>query len=85
MEKLKVDIEEHEYLLELIDGPGYKVLIEKVLPQLLKKEADKVLMCRPENQAERDKLAYMQALYQGCRIIVEDIKALKSALRNKRS
>lgn len=85
MNKLKLDIEDFEELYEYLDQPGWQILLKKVLPQLLEREAQKVLFIRPDNAQEIHKLVAAQASYQGSRDIIKALTELKVMLRNQRT
>lgn len=82
---VKLDPEQQDELVELLEMPGWKLLTEKVFPQLLQQEAEKHLAIRVDNEQSITRLIHAQAAYNGKCDILNILKQLKQSLRNQRT
>jgi hypothetical protein len=69
-----VDEEQKEAILDMMATDGFDVLMEIVLPEILKDQAQRVLFAKPTE------LAYEQAKYQGMNAFVRKLSGLKDQL-----
>jgi hypothetical protein len=81
---VKLDPEQQDELLEIMDMPGWKVLTERCFPLLLQQEAEKHLALRVDNEQSITRLVHAQAAYNGKCDILNVLKQLKQSIRNKR-
>lgn len=74
---MKLTMDEIEMLNELYTSDGYKVYINKVLPQLIKRHEEKVLAANVDSPAAGHILMIEKARLEGARALIADISILK--------
>lgn len=78
---LKLSIEEREALFEMSDSDGYKILVNRVIPQLLEANASKVLGASLDNSEIAHNLLVDTAKLQGAKELAGKLGTLKQYLK----
>ena len=74
-------LDEQDAILEIFDMPGYKVLVSKLLPALLRNKQTRILHHPILKSDDFTALALLRAEFDGAKNLIKDISELKKAYK----
>ena len=79
----KLNEEEKDAILEMLDSDGFKLLCERILPVLIKQKQDRAFSLHIANEADLLILAVAKSKAEGAQDLLNEVASLKKLVRHK--
>lgn len=78
----KLNEEQKDLMLEMLDSDGFKLLCEKIIPVLIKQKQDRAFSLHIASEADLLILAVAKSKVDGAQDLANDIASLKKLVRH---
>lgn len=82
MLKLQVGLEDQDLLIDALTSEGFKVLVSKIVPQLIEHKRTGLLSHKLTDHKSFTQLALMRAELDGMNAILKELRELKQMLKS---